>query len=190
MSDALSFERYAHTSFVRTADRRWPHRFSEFVHALGKLGSHADPTKMFEKYIHAFPDPIPINTGAVLFRLLFPHFTMRRRYQMKEKTLAAAIAKVMALSSAHADVLQRWDDDGKIGQGACLGDEVKRVVESRSLGRVSLDRALFPWLLTLHAGLNKRQSNHFGGNRSPPRRTGVSFLVFRPWPRYVTQWIR
>jgi hypothetical protein len=57
---------------------------------------------------------------------------------MKEKTLAGAIAKVMTLSGAHEDILRAWDDDGKVGQGASLGDEVRRVAELRGNGRVSL----------------------------------------------------
>lgn len=57
---------------------------------------------------------------------------------MKEKTLAGAIAKVMTFSGAHEEILKGWDDDGKVGQGASLGDEVKRVAELRSSGRVSL----------------------------------------------------
>ncbi|KAJ9104309.1 hypothetical protein QFC20_004591 [Naganishia adeliensis] len=120
MSDPLSFE-----------------RFSSFVHALGKLEPQADPSSIFNKYITAFPNPLPADTGVVLFRLLFPHFTMRRRYQMQEKTLAGAIAKVMTLSAAHEEILKGWDDDGKVGQGASLGDEVKRVAELRSSGRGS-----------------------------------------------------
>jgi hypothetical protein len=58
---------------------------------------------------------------------------------MKEKTLASAIAKAMGLSSAHEGLLKQWDDEGKAGQGACLGDEVRRVAELRSAGRVSFD---------------------------------------------------
>lgn len=57
---------------------------------------------------------------------------------MKEKTLASAIAKAMGLSSAHEGILKGWDDEGKVGQGACLGDEVRRVAELRRAGRVSL----------------------------------------------------
>lgn len=60
---------------------------------------------------------------------------------MKEKTLAAGIVKAMTLSEAYSEILQRWDDDdGKIGQGACLGDEVKKVAEQRSRCLVSLMR--------------------------------------------------
>lgn len=56
---------------------------------------------------------------------------------MREKTLAEGIAKTMGLSEAHEEVLRRWDDGGKVGQGACLGDEVRRVAEQRSRCGVS-----------------------------------------------------
>lgn len=58
---------------------------------------------------------------------------------MKEKTLASAIAQAMGLSSGHEGILKAWDDEGKVGQGACLGDEVRRVAELRRAGRVSSD---------------------------------------------------
>ncbi|GHJ90147.1 hypothetical protein NliqN6_6549 [Naganishia liquefaciens] len=112
-------------------------RFSTFVQALGQLHSNADPSEIFNKYINGFPDPLPRNTGAALFRLLFPYFTVRRRYHLKENSLAEGIAKAMTLSDVHLEALRKWDDDGKVGQRACLGDEVKHVAEQRNLCRGS-----------------------------------------------------
>ncbi|KAJ9107715.1 hypothetical protein QFC21_001175 [Naganishia friedmannii] len=112
-------------------------RLSGFIHALGRLHETADPVKALYRYIQSFPNAIPTDTGVVLFRLVFPHFTPRRRYHMKEKTLANFIARVMALNDTHASILRNWDDEGKMGQAACLGEEVQKVAQMRALGRGS-----------------------------------------------------
>ncbi|KAJ9121395.1 hypothetical protein QFC24_004733 [Naganishia onofrii] len=56
---------------------------------------------------------------------------------MKEKTLANSIVKVLTLNDNHASILQSWDDEGKIGQAACLGEEVQKVAQLRGLSRGS-----------------------------------------------------
>jgi hypothetical protein len=62
---------------------------------------------------------------------------------MKEKTLANSIVKVMTLNDNHASILQSWDDEGKIGQAACLGEEVQKVAQLRGLSRVSRPKILY-----------------------------------------------
>ncbi|KAJ9115900.1 hypothetical protein QFC22_005043 [Naganishia vaughanmartiniae] len=56
---------------------------------------------------------------------------------MKEKTLANLIVRVMALNDIHASILRTWDDEGKLGQAACLGEEVQKVAHMRGLSRGS-----------------------------------------------------
>lgn len=62
---------------------------------------------------------------------------------MREKTLAEGIARAMGLGEVHERVLRRWDVGGKVGQGACLGDEVRRVAEQRSLCGVSFGEGIW-----------------------------------------------
>jgi DNA ligase-4 len=70
--------------------------------------------------------PLPENTTAIVFRLLFPEEDTRRKYDMQETRLASALADCFGTS---ATPLRQWAADGSSG---CLGEEVLKVLNKTS----------------------------------------------------------
>ncbi|KAF8216343.1 hypothetical protein K438DRAFT_1703159 [Mycena galopus ATCC 62051] len=70
--------------------------------------------------------PLPSNTTAIVFRLLFPEEDTRRKYDMQETRLASALADCFGTS---ATPLCQWAADGSSG---CLGEEVLKVLNKSS----------------------------------------------------------
>ncbi|KAJ6457176.1 hypothetical protein C8R47DRAFT_173370 [Mycena vitilis] len=70
--------------------------------------------------------PLPENTTAIVFRLLFPDEDSRRKYDMQETRLASALANCFGVS---AMALSQWAGDGASG---CLGEEVLEILNKSS----------------------------------------------------------
>ncbi|KAJ7245174.1 hypothetical protein B0H12DRAFT_1211485 [Mycena haematopus] len=70
--------------------------------------------------------PLPPNTTAIVFRLLFPEEDTRRKYDMQETRLASALADCFGTS---AIPLRQWAADGSSG---CLGEELLKVLNKTS----------------------------------------------------------
>ncbi len=70
-----------------------------------------------------------------MFRLLYPHFSPRRRYDMQESSLARKLVSIWRLGGSNKDRIERWNEAahverGQLGRSGCLGLEVKRVAET------------------------------------------------------------
>ncbi|KAK7031333.1 DNA ligase [Favolaschia claudopus] len=110
--------------------------FSFFVSLLREISLHNRPKKAGAKgpypalatlnnwisTLRTHFAPLPANTTATVFRLLFPDQDTRRKYDMQETRLASAVADCFGKS---ATSLSRWSADGSSG---CLGEEVYQVL--------------------------------------------------------------
>lgn len=107
---------------------------AQLIHSLGKTKPEQNdqPRTVFLRFLQALPTPLPARYGTHLFRLLFPYFMPRRRYQMKETVLARRLAQTMGLNKIQAGFLYGWDDgqEGGRGSAGCLGDEIQRVARN------------------------------------------------------------
>ncbi|KAJ7043390.1 hypothetical protein C8F04DRAFT_718106 [Mycena alexandri] len=119
--------------------------FSFFVSLLREISIHSRPRRAGvrrDKHAASYPAlvtlnnwinrlrsqfaPLPENTTAIVFRLLFPEEDTRRKYEMQETRLAAALADCFGIS---ATPLRQWGTDGSSG---CLGDEVLDILNKSS----------------------------------------------------------
>ncbi|KAJ7634197.1 hypothetical protein DFH06DRAFT_1221373 [Mycena polygramma] len=119
--------------------------FSFFVSLLREIARHSRPgRKTGTKHHHnaSYPAlltfcnwitrlrtdfaPLPENTTAIVFRLLFPDEDSRRKYDMQETRLASALANCLGVS---ATILCQWAGDGSSG---CLGEEVLKILNKSS----------------------------------------------------------
>lgn len=107
--------------------------FTRLVEALSTTSKSRSPIAIFSAYLQSLPSNLPTSFGIHLFRLLFPHLTPRRRYNMRERTLAKAISDAMGWEGKWREAVMEWDQPGQggIGKKGCLGDEVKQVAELR-----------------------------------------------------------
>ncbi|WVQ79314.1 hypothetical protein IAT38_001411 [Cryptococcus sp. DSM 104549] len=119
--------------------------FANLVRKLGnppkdpKTGKPWSPDKIFASWVNHLPTPRPAHSGKHIFRLLFPHEGSRRRYGLKENTLAQELEKVLGLKG-----LARWDsvcwNQGAQSGTGCLGREVEIVISLRSTSDGSKSR--------------------------------------------------
>lgn len=139
----IPFERYA--APFENPDTRF--RFADLIQRLGNPpnASKRDerenivkvlPAQIFTAWIRSLPHPFVPGTSKKLFRLLFPNEGSRRRYDLRELRLAAALEHVLGVSG-----LARWDEVSvrDAGGTGCLGEEVRRAMCAR---KVSLLRRL------------------------------------------------
>lgn len=73
--------------------------------------------------------PLPPNTTAILFRLLFPEEDYRRKYDLQETALARHLSKVLCVATGSAGrggALKNWAADATLG---CLGEEVRKLLQ-------------------------------------------------------------
>ncbi|KAI0955281.1 hypothetical protein AcW1_006907 [Taiwanofungus camphoratus] len=74
--------------------------------------------------------PLPPDTTAIVFRLLFPDEDVRRKYGMKETRLARHLAEIYAVSTSangRGERLLKWKGEDTPG---CLGLEVRNILEA------------------------------------------------------------
>ncbi|KAJ7435078.1 hypothetical protein B0H11DRAFT_685749 [Mycena galericulata] len=121
--------------------------FSFFVSLLREISQHSRPRKTGtrrDKHAASYPAldilrnwiarlrsefaPLPQETTAIVFRLLFPEEDARRKYDMQEARLASALADCFGIP-AKAKHLRHWGTDGFTG---CLGEEVLKVLNLSS----------------------------------------------------------
>ncbi|KAF7370772.1 DNA ligase [Mycena sanguinolenta] len=119
--------------------------FSFFVSLLREISVHSRPKKTgskHDKHSASYPAlitlnnwiktlrakfaPLPPNTTAIVFRLLFPEEDTRRKYDMQETRLAAALADCFGTS---ATPLRQWAAEASSG---CLGQEVLKFLNKTS----------------------------------------------------------
>jgi DNA ligase-4 len=119
------------------------HRFADLLTSVASLSlkskSKDAPIDKFErwaKFVRAREGGVPPETGVVLFRLLFPEEDVRRKYDLKETRLAAALCDVLGVSkhSNRGKALVQWgewtDASEERPKTGCLGDEVKQVLSA------------------------------------------------------------
>ncbi|KAF7356774.1 DNA ligase [Mycena venus] len=118
--------------------------FSFFVSLLREISLHSRPKKTGtkrDKY-SSYPalatlknwistlrskfSPLPENTTAIVFRLLFPEEDARRKYDMQETRLASALADCFGCDHVP---LGQWAANGSSG---CLGEQVLKVLNKTS----------------------------------------------------------
>lgn len=99
------------------------------------------PSQIFIAYIRTLPyaldSPDGLALGKIIFRLLFPHFSPRRRYGLKESLLARSLSRVLGLKG-----LREWEDHaigwrpgglcGERLRAGCLGREIEILLSKRS----------------------------------------------------------
>ncbi|KAJ7180474.1 hypothetical protein C8R46DRAFT_1069579 [Mycena filopes] len=118
--------------------------FSFFASLLREISLHSRPRRAGvrrDKHAASYPAltfhnwvtrlrtqfaPLPDNTTAIVFRLLFPEEDARRKYEMQEKRLATALADCFGIS---ATPLRQWGVDGSSG---CLGEEILNILTKSS----------------------------------------------------------
>ncbi|KAJ7918946.1 DNA ligase N terminus-domain-containing protein [Mycena leptocephala] len=107
--------------------------FSFFVSLLREISRHSRSRKTgIRRDTHnaSYPAlrvcPLPANTTAIVFRLIFPEEDTRRKYDMQETRLASALSDCFGIS---ATPLRQWSADGSSG---CLGQEVLKVLNKSS----------------------------------------------------------
>ncbi|KAJ6518607.1 hypothetical protein C8R45DRAFT_948670 [Mycena sanguinolenta] len=119
--------------------------FSFFVSLLREISLHSRPKKTgtkHDKHSASYPAlitlnnwiktlrskfaPLPPNTTAIVFRLLFPEEDTRRKYDMQETRLGAALADCFGTS---AMPLRQWATEASSG---CLGQEVLKILNKTS----------------------------------------------------------
>ncbi|RPD64481.1 hypothetical protein L226DRAFT_545021 [Lentinus tigrinus ALCF2SS1-7] len=87
--------------------------------------------KTFRRWVERFRErysPLPPDTTAIVFRLLFPDEDVKRKYGLQETRLAQHLVKILGVSSAtqcRGERLRNWQQEDTMG---CLGDEVKDVM--------------------------------------------------------------
>ncbi|THH19263.1 hypothetical protein EW146_g1886 [Bondarzewia mesenterica] len=91
--------------------------------------------RVFQRWVDKLRDeysPLPENSTAVVFRLLFPDEDNGRKYQAQEKTLGGQLAMVFSVSTKaehRGENLRNWNGEHTFG---CLGNEVYKVVNATS----------------------------------------------------------
>lgn len=84
--------------------------------------------------------PLPPDTTAIVFRLLFPDEDVRRKYGMKETRLARHLAEIYAVSTSangRGERLLKWKGEDTPG---CLGLEVRNILEANITVRYTRTR--------------------------------------------------
>lgn len=116
-SFAALIEKLGHPPMSRKRDRR-------------EKAVQYSASEIFEAWIRSLPPPFVPGTAKKLFRLLFPHEGSRRRYDIRETRLSAALEQVMGITG-----LKKWDAVSVNGGGGtgCLGEEVKRAMAKRKV---------------------------------------------------------
>ncbi|EIW58323.1 uncharacterized protein TRAVEDRAFT_124375 [Trametes versicolor FP-101664 SS1] len=128
--------------------------FVELVQAIAAIKPHraADkqprstrwvdtPTyKTFKRWLGALREryaPLPAGMTTIVFRLLFPEEDVRRKYGLQEIRMAQYLTKILGVSTAaggRGERLRKWKGEDALG---CLGNEVERVMDGRSIASVS-----------------------------------------------------
>lgn len=128
--------------------------FAELVDAFAQIKPHKASEKQprdtryvdtpeyqtFRRWVLALRErhsPLPPDTAAVVFRLLFPEEDIHRKYGLQETRLAQHLVKILGVSSetqGRGKRLQDWNGDDAVG---CLGEEVKDVVAATTHSQAS-----------------------------------------------------
>ena len=91
--------------------------------------------KTFRRWVETLRDcysPLPANTTATVFRLLFPDQDVCRKYGLQETRLAQYLVKILGVSSStygRGERLRNWKGEDALG---CLGYEVETVMTTSS----------------------------------------------------------
>lgn len=94
----------------------------------------------FQYWVDSLKKPLPPRTGVILFRLLFPHEDVRRRYDLQERRLSKLLSTIFELghsTEGGRNLLARWSSSTQPGASGCLGDEVRLIV-AQGFAMVSL----------------------------------------------------
>ena len=120
-------------SFVELVDEMAkirPHKVSE-RHPRTTRYVETPAFKTFKRWVSALRErysPLPPDTTAIVFRLLFPEEDVKRKYDLKEPRLAKYLVKILGVSSethGRGERLKNWKEEDSMG---CLGDEVRTVM--------------------------------------------------------------
>jgi len=94
--------------------------------------------RIFQNWVNAlqkkFP-PLPADTTATCFRLLFPEDDVKRRYDIQETRMCQLLVDALGISARD---FEKWALEESSG---CLGEEVRSVMERH--GQVGL--FFVPW---------------------------------------------
>ena len=140
--------------------------------------------KTFKLWITALRDrysPLPQDTTAIIFRLLFPEENVQRKYGLQETRLAQHIFKILGISSAsegRGERLKNWKGEDAMG---CLGDEVKTIMSDATHSQASTVIMSIEQVDALLTELASKcafsaQSVHGSTSSAVPRRTREAIL--------------
>ncbi|KAJ7623353.1 hypothetical protein FB45DRAFT_837508 [Roridomyces roridus] len=170
--------------------------FSFFVSLIREISTHTRPRRTGsrrDKQHHPALDvlknwiahlrsefsPLPQETTARVFRLLFPEEDTRRKYDMQETRLAAALADCFSV--------QQLCDWGTDSSSICLGDHVLKVLglSSDSIGPLSISQVdCLLEELASHSGYSHSsvRQKHPPGTRRP--RSAIIRSLYRSLPPF------
>ncbi|KAI0700149.1 hypothetical protein C8T65DRAFT_831678 [Cerioporus squamosus] len=128
--------------------------FVELVEAIAKITPHkasekqsrstryvdTPACKTFRRWAQKLNEiyaPLPPDTTAIVFRLLFPDEDVKRKYGLQETSLAQYLVKILGVSSethGRGERLKNWKREDAKG---CLGDEVRDVMQGTAHSQAS-----------------------------------------------------